>query len=91
MTCSEIDPLINLVSSNYEHLAYTPQFHSECVIAKGSTAMGRFVGLQTVVTLLCGFKKKYEGKNEKKIQISTDAGNLEQWHFQIFFVSYFFC
>ena len=42
-TCSEIDRSINLVSSNYEHYAYTPQFHSECVIAKGSTAMERFV------------------------------------------------
>ena len=45
--------------------------------------MERFVGLQTVVTLLCGFEKKYKGNNEKKSQISTDSGNLEQWHFQI--------
>ena len=37
--------------------------------------MVRFVGLQTVVTLLCGFEKKYEGNNEKKSQISTDSGN----------------
>ena len=66
-TCLEIDPSINLVLSNYEHLAYTPQFHSECVIANGSTAMERFVGLQTAVTLLCGFEKKYEGNNKKKI------------------------
>ena len=51
--------------------------------------MERRVGLQTVVTLLCGYEKKYEGNSEKKSQISTDSGNLEQWHFQIFFVSYF--
>ena len=66
-TCSEIDSSIKLVSSNYEHWAYTPQFHSECVITKGSTAMEPFVGLQTVVTLLCGFEKKYEGNYIKKI------------------------
>ena len=51
--------------------------------------MERCVGLQMIVTLLCRFEKKYKGKNEKKSQISTDSGNLEQWHFQIFFVSYF--
>ena len=45
------------------------------------------VSLQTIVTLLCGFEKKYEGNNEKKSQISTDSVNLEQWHFQILFVS----
>ena len=52
--------------------------------------MDRFVGLRTVVTLLCGFEKKYEGNNEKKSQISTDSGNLEQWHLQIFFCFIFF-
>ena len=52
--------------------------------------MERFVGLQTVVTLLCGFEKKYEGNNEKKSQILTDSGNLEQWHFQIYFCFIFF-
>ena len=52
--------------------------------------MERFVGLQTVVTLLCGFEKKNEGNNEKKSQISTDSGNLEQWHFTIFFCFIFF-
>ena len=51
--------------------------------------MEQCVGLQTVVTLLCGFEKKYERNNEKKSQISTDSGNLERWHFQIFVVSYF--
>ena len=58
-TCSEIDPSINLVSSNHEHrpIGPTPQFHSECVISKGNTSMERFVGLQTDVTLLCGFEK----------------------------------
>ena len=38
--------------------------------------MERCVGLQTIVTLPCGFEKKYEGNNEKKSQISTDLGNL---------------
>ena len=52
--------------------------------------MERFVGLQTVVTLLCGFEKKYEGNYKKKSQISTDSGNLEQWHFQISFCFIFF-
>ena len=27
---------------------------------------------------------------KKKSQISTDSGNLEKWHFLIFFVLYFF-
>ena len=31
--------------------------------------MERCVGLQTIVMLLCGFEKKYEGNNEKKSQI----------------------
>ena len=47
--------------------------------------------LQTVVTLLCRFEKTYEGNYENKSQISTDSGNLEQWHFQIFFRFIFFC
>ena len=51
--------------------------------------MGRCVGLQTVVTLLCGFEENMKETMKKKSQISTDSGNLEQWHFQIFFVSYF--
>ena len=42
-TCSEIDPSINLVSSNYEHQNHTPPFHSECVIAQGNTPMERWV------------------------------------------------
>ena len=46
--------------------------------------MERFVGLQTVVTLLCGFKSNMK-ETEKKSQISTDLGNLEQRHFLIFF------
>ena len=64
---------------NTRPIGPTPQFHSECVIAKGNTSKERFVGLQAVVTLLCGFEKYYEGNYEKKSQISTDSGNLEQW------------
>ena len=52
--------------------------------------MERFVGQQTVVMLLCGFEKKYEGNNGKKSQISADSGNLEQWHFQVCFCFIFF-
>ena len=52
--------------------------------------MERFVGLQTVVTLLCGFEKQYEENYKKKSQISTDSGNLEQRHFLIFFCFIFF-
>ena len=53
--------------------------------------MERFVAcLQTVVTLLCWFEKKYEGNNEKKCQISADSCNLAQWHFQIYFRFIFF-
>ena len=55
-----------------------------------STAMERFVCLQMVVTLLCGFEKKYEGNYEKRISDFTDSGNLEQWHLQIFFCFIFF-
>ena len=51
--------------------------------------MERCVGLQTVVTVQCGFEKKYEKNIGKKFQISTDSGNLEQWHSQILFVLYF--
>ena len=86
-TCSEIDHQLicfRLITNT------RPIHHSFTAIAKGSTVMNWFVGLQTVVTLLCGFEKKYEGNYEKKSQISTDSGNLEQWHFQIFFVSYIF-
>ena len=47
--------------------------------------MEQFVGLHTVMKLLCGFERECDGKNEKKSQISADSGNLEQWHFQIYF------
>ena len=46
------------------------------------------MGLQTIVTLLCRFEKKYEGNNEKKI---SDSANLEQWHFQYFLFYIFLC
>ena len=53
--------------------------------------MERFVDLQTVVTLLCGFEKKYKGNNEKKIprfkqiRVISNRGIS-----QYFFVSYIF-
>ena len=52
--------------------------------------MEQFVGLHTVMKLLCGFERKCDGNNEKKSQISADSGNLEQWHFQIYFCFIFF-
>ena len=54
----EIRPINYLVSSNFEHLAHEPQFHSKCVITRGTTQMERCLGLETVVTSLCGFLKK---------------------------------
>ena len=88
-TCSEIDPSINLVSSNYEHQAHTPQFHSECVIAKGYTPMEQFVGLQTVVTLLCWFEKKCEGNNKKNLKFQQIRVISNSGIFKYIFVSYF--
>ena len=54
--------------------------------------MERFVCLQTVVTLLSyvGLKRNMKGTMRKKSRISTDSGNLEQWHCQIFFCFIFF-
>ena len=52
--------------------------------------MERFLGLQTVVTLLVGLKRNMKETMKKISQISTDSGNLEQWNFKIFFCSIFF-
>ena len=52
--------------------------------------MERFVGLQTVVTLLCGLEKKYEVNNEKNLRFQQIRVISKSGISKYFSGSYFF-